>query len=57
MLVTKTRKEEQIVPVFKYTEFVEIKIYIPSGKSSADVMEFWMDTVSNTLDLLHKMVD
>ena len=57
MLGTKTRKEEQIVPVFKYTAFVEIRIYIPSGKSSVDVMEFWMDTVSNILDLLHKMVD
>ena len=34
-----------------------MKMYIPSGKSSAEVMEFWLDTVSDTLDLLHEMDD
>ena len=55
MLGNKTRKEEQIAPVFKYTSFVEMEIYIHSGKSSAEVMGFWLDTVSDTLDLLHNM--
>ena len=34
-----------------------MKMYIPSGKISAEVMEFWLDTVSDTLDLLHEMDD
>ena len=34
-----------------------MKIYIHSGKSSAEVIEFWLDTVNDTLNLLHDMDD
>ena len=37
--------------------FVEMKNYIPSGKSSVAVMELWLDTVSDTLNILHEMDD